>query len=1141
MKEHPTVRPERESICLDGEWLGTGVLASDFDELARQTEATDVRTAIQVPFLQAAPGMNAWRLERTCSLPHHKGSIWLCLDAAMSAVRISVNGNYVGEHQGGYTPFELRIDEHTREGENHIRIDLLGEQVAFDNDALRLPVSVCSATLHGTPLEKWRKQTGLDTPPYRVGIWQSCRIELRPTRFIKRMKITPKPLEGVVQLRWWLSEMETASKAHWTWTLRSATDDTPVASGILNAEDLKQCGSFLEASISGEPLARWTPDSPILYNLELARMENGNCADALTERFGYRQFAVHGSDFYLNGERIILRGESDLLQNRGLQFANPFALETPQFWEVEHCRCYFRFLKQHLDINCLRIHGSIGHPAIFQAADEVGLLLENQSSVWSRGYGRYLTCLPTFLAAFERETEAWITRDWNHPSVVIWGVENEMVRIAPDREKAHLFSGMAASIRRWDDSRPLTFDGGAGALGDDAEIYHIHHEENYSPLLEHWLRDKPLVFGEFWIGSRGAEQRLTSGEEYFSNEDYLEKQWSLWKERIEPMRLAGASGVLPYNFSAQWIQDWSGFECHYHPEHKLEIREGLRVHPPSPQSATSPKANKRRARQWRHLLGRYCVCLDQPGRNLICDGSQPASLRLAARNDSDTLAQGRILLENPDGRIQAETPLTVPPASTGRVTVELAAEHLKVATLPLRLRWVDDSGSVLDATEETLYSINAPSCAPPLMQVHLLASSKTQPYVEALRGAGVTVRTHQPDHFEWENASGSVLLTDAESLKKLPAWESRAAKAQVSVFIVEISDTGSASFGLRSLCFDEALPYSWKFAPITGRDTKLAELLLPNLGTWEADEHSLREGINDPYWRPMASGQSVCNTVLLQPGMEVSPLMKQVHGVGAGMDMDSTIENREAGQRPQATQRFRSLMTGSRREYSLLAEVQNGTQRALLSTLSLGDRLNHDPAALRILLNGIRHLSAHLPTNDFPKASAFDRIEVFHNCGTLKDPALLSEIREGLILTEETTPANHLAIDGRSVFGSTKTSTLCEGRMHGPWLKLDSTADLHGGWLGLEVNHCFEVNGPFFPWEYQSRHPRFIGFLGLALLRKGTLEVYLIESLSDSEPLPHLDRLKWRLEDYQNGGIEVSLNDLGTLEAASLSSRTLSY
>lgn len=1079
-------------IPFSGPWKGIGVDAQMMEQLEQKTAECLLSDDFDIPFLQARPGINALKLQRqfTIELPEGR-RIFLHAGAAMFELKVCCNGEEAGRHFGGYTPGQWDITDLLRDGENEITLYLLGEQAVMRDGALLAPVAVSSATLHGGPLETWKQQTGLDEPPMRVGVWQDIRLEICPETRIEHVKVTPNLNTGKLAVQ---ADVTGCGAVRWEVQIDGAEccAEGELASGI-------------EAVLDGTSLNPWTPDEPNLYFLTVRLYGESGMVDEQTVRFGWRQFEIRGGHFFLNGKPVQLRGESNLLQNRGLQFTNALSLESPKFWSVDACRIYLRTLKEQLDINSIRVHGSIGHPAIFEAADEVGLLVENQSSIWSRGYGGYTHDFDRFLQTAERELSKWVRRDWNHPCVIMWGAENEMMRIARTPEDARRFQPLEKIILDLDDSRPVCFDGSSGTIGKEAALYHLHHEENYEPFLRYWKEDKPLVFGEFWVGSRGAEQRLTSGEEYLSGEDYWNKQYRLWCQRIEPMRLRGVSGIFPYNFSGQWIKHWDGFVSEYSRVDAGTAPDGLYVDSRSSCPDALPEIDPERARKWKHLLGRHCICFAEPCRTFFEDSVVPA----AVRNDSTDIVSGCVELVDQHGTLRASANVTVEPFTTVYLDLPLTFE---AGESTFCLRWLDQDGQLLDEVQDRFYFAE-PVGSVERQTVHLLQTVATQPYAAALQKLGLDVCRHDPQSLDWKAMHGGVLLADESGLCRAAGWLDFLKAEEVSLFIVEIISGGSVLPGIEVLHFKEPLRTAWKFKSFLGRELSLADMLLPVEGCWGTAAHPLVRGLLDPRWPARRDGEFIADAVLLHPGAEISDVMKIVHGVGAGMDESDGEEATGSGAPACANLKFRSLMTASRREYSVLAEVQLGGISCLFSTLRLD--FQEDPRAAQLLLNAVQTLSGESAP---PVDGRLKRVHVFHNW-TADAHAPHPALKRGPVPPG----VNLLSIDNRTVFAATQSAALLSADLPDALMQPEPDLAVCGGWVAMEVNECFEVSGPLFPWEFESRYPLVHGYTGLAFIENDILNVCLIENLADASVRPHLQHLLDQFDLCRRAGLPVDI------------------
>ncbi|MCX7926172.1 MAG: beta galactosidase jelly roll domain-containing protein [Fimbriimonadales bacterium] len=319
--------------------------------------------------------------------------VWLCFGAVDHHATVWVNGQRVGEHEGGYSEFRFDITPYVR----------------FDRPNT-LAVRVEDHTDRETPL-------GKQVPDWYTsvsGIWQTVWLEATGAACVQYFKIVPQADEagvptGVVEFTVELARAAVSEPLQLE--LRSLNRAFPAQRfGVLETETEKTFRLVLENP------RLWTPDNPHLYEFELRLLsEDGKRAhDAVRGYFGVRtvRWGRYGeSDFsyvLLNGTPIYLRGALDQSYNRdGLYTAPDDA-----------------FLKRDIELakragfNMLRIHIKADEPRKLYWADKLGMLIQADIPCFFNPSERARRL-------FEKTLRDQIRRDYNHPSIVIWTVFNE--------------------------------------------------------------------------------------------------------------------------------------------------------------------------------------------------------------------------------------------------------------------------------------------------------------------------------------------------------------------------------------------------------------------------------------------------------------------------------------------------------------------------------------------------------------------------------------------------------------------------------------------------------------------------------------------------------------------------------------------
>ncbi|MFH1572241.1 MAG: sugar-binding domain-containing protein, partial [Gemmatimonadota bacterium] len=397
-------------ISLDGEWL----LGVDPENAGREQQwwrgprpearTTRVPWIIQGPF----PGYHgvAWYWRRlTVPEPCCPGGRYLLRFHAVDYLaEVWVGGAHVGGHEGGETPFTLDVTAAVEAG----REDVLAVRVLNPTNE---PIDgICLAE---TPHRN-------KVIPYRTGgsfgyggILESVELVLAPPVRIADLYARADLGTGRVRARVALRNDQSAAVAG-----RLQVTVGPAAAG----EALEQVARPVtcppgEGEVEVQvPLAGprpWELADPFLYRVT-ARLETDDprAAHERSVRCGFRDFRVEGGYFRLNGRRLFVRStHTGNHSPLGQVLAPPAAPDL--------LRRDLLFAKAS-GYNMVRFIAGIAHPEQLDLADEIGLLVYEESLAgWCLGDS------PHMAERFDFSLREMVLRDRNHPSVVVWGLLNE--------------------------------------------------------------------------------------------------------------------------------------------------------------------------------------------------------------------------------------------------------------------------------------------------------------------------------------------------------------------------------------------------------------------------------------------------------------------------------------------------------------------------------------------------------------------------------------------------------------------------------------------------------------------------------------------------------------------------------------------
>lgn len=361
------------------------------------------------------------------------------LKFAASNYRTSVwvNGNAVGIHEGGYTPFEMRVDEFLKFGEeNHFAIRVLGPIVTQDIQIDDLGVN---------DMPHWRG--GLTG-----GIWQSLSLEFNNTSWIESAFYKPQ-LENAgfsLEAQFYSPKVESSTVAV---SLILKDQDSVIVQEITCVMVVDPGRTRFEAFLPIEQPRLWSPDSPHLYHAELIVSLNGETISRRSERIGLRAFTFENGRFFLNGDPVYLRGGF---------WEGVYAKHQSYPEDREVVRKEIQLAKD-AGFNLLRPWRRPVPPVILEEADAAGMFIIGSPAV------ECMSCWPTATPEapkrIENEIRQMILRDRNHACIIWWEMFNEVTRA----EIARLIAPMSLAARELDPTRLILDESGGWA--DGAHFY----------------------------------------------------------------------------------------------------------------------------------------------------------------------------------------------------------------------------------------------------------------------------------------------------------------------------------------------------------------------------------------------------------------------------------------------------------------------------------------------------------------------------------------------------------------------------------------------------------------------------------------------------------------------------------------------
>ncbi len=200
----------------------------------------------------------------------------------------------------------------------------------------------------------------------------------------------------------------------------------------------------------------WSEDTPDLYSVKITLIENEGQIDSDETTFGIRVLsldAAHG--LRVNGNTVKLRGAC-IHHDSGV-------LGAKTYYEVEYRRV--KILKE-AGFNAIRMAHQPAAPALLRACDELGMYVMDETfDMWTRAKSDYDYNL-FFTDWWEKDVTAMVMKDYNHPSVILYSIGNEIPEIGTNAGSS-LAADISALCHKLDNSRyTLAGINGVFAAGD---------------------------------------------------------------------------------------------------------------------------------------------------------------------------------------------------------------------------------------------------------------------------------------------------------------------------------------------------------------------------------------------------------------------------------------------------------------------------------------------------------------------------------------------------------------------------------------------------------------------------------------------------------------------------------------------------
>ena len=518
----------------------------------------------------------------------------LTFNAIAKISKIWVNGIEVGDHTGMFGQVKCDVSKAVKPGRNVIAVHVIGKQDSEEGgnkvEGVAVTVEVTSAMLHELPHGMFQNDVG--------GIWQP--VELTETAPVHVEDCFIKPdLHGADVVVDILNQGSQAEKLTVVYSIVSVQDGTVLYSNQLDQPFVAESSitNNLELKTPWLNPNLWSPETPNLYKFELLLRSGDKIVDTYNERFGFRTFAVDGNRFLLNGKPFWLRG--------GDPFPNAL---MPN--DKDLARDFIELARKG-NVTVTRTHIDPFTSTWLDAADEGGMAVSFEGTwPWLMLEGEPPD--DDRIKSWREEFISLIQEYRNHPSIILWTVNNEMKfelfnqdSLETLSKKWGILSDTIKAMRQTDPTRPIVADSayvrGVAEKGyetvvkpnhfddgdvDDQHSYYGWYNESFFHLYDGEFNQlstpgRPLISQEmstgypnnddghpvrFYLFKHYTPQALV-GDDAYENADpslFLTRQAFMTKELVETIRRTGretTAGLLMFSYVTWFQTPWLDGHC----------------------------------------------------------------------------------------------------------------------------------------------------------------------------------------------------------------------------------------------------------------------------------------------------------------------------------------------------------------------------------------------------------------------------------------------------------------------------------------------------------------------------------------------------------------------------------------------------
>lgn len=339
--------------------------------------------------------------------------VYIKFNAVMAYAKVYLNGHFIGEHKGGYTPFRLDLTKYAKAKEYNSLVVYVDSHERSDIPPFGFVIDYLT---YG-------------------GIYREVALEYRSKIHIKHLAIKPQNTltdTPTINLDLHFTNKSEAKKSLLCKFILEK-DDVIVQKFTKTFEVAKTELKVYSFSESVKNIDLWSLETPNLYHLRVMVYDDEVLIGSQKIRFGFRDIKFTNTGFYLNGKKLKLSG---LNRHQSYPYVGYAMPKSAQYKDAD-------ILKEELGVNIVRLSHYPQSDHFLDRCDEIGLLVFNEIPGWQHIGDQEWQDISV------KNVEEMILKDINHPSVIIWGV-----RINESEDNDEFYTKTNAMAKSLDKTRP---------------------------------------------------------------------------------------------------------------------------------------------------------------------------------------------------------------------------------------------------------------------------------------------------------------------------------------------------------------------------------------------------------------------------------------------------------------------------------------------------------------------------------------------------------------------------------------------------------------------------------------------------------------------------------------------------------------